>query len=239
MSEGDPTSATQKIEKAPRYWLSMSVRALILLATIVMYFFSLWSSQTEERRRAMSLTEMEPPGDYVQLDIRITGIDPVKALLYERIRLIPKGALAIDRNRPTQDLTLLLNSVAGQQTIHFPKGERIEPIDAAINLAGDNNKYPFDLYRADLDVLVSQKVARAPVGVPFVGPDALSDPTESGDLVVGVGDLEQSVPLPVRERVDASIPQFKFNGSVTHDDVKKLTQTRISARRANKSYSRP
>lgn len=233
MSEGDPTSATPKVEKAPRYWFSRTVRAMVLLAIVALYFFSLWSSQTEENRRAMNMTEVEPSGDYVQLDIRITGIDPVKGLLYERIRLIPRGAIAMDRNRPAQDLTLLLNSVAGQQTIHLPKGERIDPIDAAINLVGDNNKYPFDIYRADLDVLVSQKVARTPVEVPFLSPDVLSDPTEPGGLVVGAGDLEESIPLPVRERVNASIPQFKFNGSVMHDDVKKLTRTHISARRAN------
>ncbi|WP_172838256.1 DUF4436 family protein [Terriglobus roseus] len=211
----------------------MTVRALILLGIATMYFISLWFSQTEESRRALALTEAASADDYVQLDIRITGIDPVKALLYERIRLSPRGTLAIDRNRPAEDLTLLLNSVAGQQTIHFAKGERIEPVDAAVNLVGDNNKYPLDIYRADLDVLVSKKVARAPLGVPFVGPEPLVDPTEPGGLVVGAGDLEQSVPLPVRERVDASIPQFKFKGTVTHDDVKKLTQTHIAARRAN------
>lgn len=233
MSESGPTSAPPKSEKPPRYWLSRTVRAMVLLGIAALYLFSLWSSQTEEGRRAITLTETASSEDYVQLDIRITGIDPVKALLYERIRLIPRGKLAIDRNRPAEDLTLLLNSVAGQQTIHFPKGERIEPIDAAVNLVGDNNKYPFDIYRADLDVLVSQKVARAPAGVPFVGPDVLSDPIEPGGLVVSAGDLEQSIPLPVLERVNASIPQFKFNGSITHDDVEKVTRTQIAARRAN------
>lgn len=232
MLESTPTPSTPKA-KAPRYWLSMTFRALILLGIIIMYCVSLWFSQTEESRRALTLTEATATDDYVQLDIRITGIDPAKALLYERIRLSPRGTLAIDRNRPAQDLTLLLNSVTGQQTVHFPKGERIEPVDAAINLVGDNNKYPLDIYRADLDVLVSKKVARAPVGGPFVGPDPLFEPVEPGGLVLGAGDLEQSVPLPVRERVDASIPQFKFNGTVTHDDVKMLTQTHVSARRAN------
>lgn len=233
MSESDPMSAAPNIERSRRYWLSRTVRAMVLLATAALYLFSLWSSQTEESRRAITLTETPRSEDYVQLDIRITGIDPVKALLYERIRLIPRGKLAIDRNRPAQDLTLLLNSVSGQQTIHFPKAERIEPIDAAVSLSGDINKYPFDVYRADLAVLVSQKVVRAPVGVPFGGPDVLSDPIEPGGLVVSAGDLQQSIPLPVLERVNASIPQFKFKGTITHDEVEKLTRTEISARRAN------
>jgi hypothetical protein len=233
MPVADPTSGAPKTETAPRYWLSKTVRALVLLALAILYFSSLWNSQTEEGRRAMSLTETASTADYIQLDIRVTGVDPVKGLVYERIRLSPRGALGIDRNRPAQDLTLLLNSVTGQQTVHFPKGERIGPLDAATNLLGDNNKYPFDVYRADLDVLVSQKVERTPVEVPLVGPDVLLDPAEPGGLVVGSGDLEKSVPLPVRERVEASIPQFKFKGAVTRDDRKQLTHTHISVRRAN------
>lgn len=233
MPESDPSSVAAEIEKAPRYWFSRTVRGAVLVALVALYLFSLWSSQTEESRRAITLTETASSEDYVQLDVRVTEIDPVKALLYERIRLIPRGKFAIDRNRPAQDLTLLLNSVAGQQTIHFPKGERIEPIDAAVSLVGDSNKYPFDLYRADLDVLVSQKLMRASVKVPFGGPNVPLEPIEPGGLVVSAGDLEKSVPLPVLERVNASIPQFKFNGSITHDDAEKVTRTEISARRAN------
>ncbi|WP_047489030.1 DUF4436 family protein [Terriglobus sp. TAA 43] len=233
MSKNNPTSPGPKIEKAHRYWISRTTRAIVLLALGALYLLSLWSSHTEESRRSITLTEAASSEDYVQMDVHVTDIDPVKALLYERIRLIPRGKFAIDRNRPAQDLTLLLNSVTGQQTIRFPKGERIEPIDAAVSLVGDSNKYPFDVYHADLDVLVSEKAARAPVKIPFGGPDVLSDPIEPGGLVVSAGDLEKDIPVPVLERVSASIPQFKFKGSITHDDADKLTRTEISARRAN------
>lgn len=145
---------------------------------------------------------------------------------------MPLGALARDENTPAKNLTLLLNSVSGQQSVSFPKGRRIEPVGATTVLAGDTNKYPFEAYRADIDAVVSIP-AKQSVEQLHIDTLGIAESIDPEDLIVGVGDLTHSQLVPICEKVTASIPQFKFSGVVERDGTHKLTHTHISSRRAN------
>jgi hypothetical protein len=102
----------------------------------------------------------------------------------------------LDKARPAVDLKLLINSVSGKQTILYPKGERISPVDFVSVLTGNPNRYPFDRYTSDIDLLVTAPVPPAPrsarparpapppppvvAPAPVAAPPAAAQPAPSG-----------------------------------------------------------
>ena len=127
-----------------------------LLGVVIIYFVVVWLGMTEESRRSLTITKNSATSDdYVVVNVKVTSVDEVQGLLHERIRLIPKGRFAIDRSTPAVDLKMLINSVSGKQTVMYPKGERISPVDFTSVLSGNLNRYPFDRYNSDIDILVT------------------------------------------------------------------------------------
>jgi Domain of unknown function (DUF4436) len=138
-------------------------RVAVVLAMVAVYLFVVWMGLTEESRRSLILAKSSATtGDYVIVNVKVTGIDAPQGLLHERIRLIPMGRFAADRATPAVDLKLLINSVSGKQTVEYPKGERISPVDFTSVLSGNLNRYPFDRYISDIDLLVTAAVPPAP-----------------------------------------------------------------------------
>jgi hypothetical protein len=128
----------------------------ILFAVAIVYCVVVWLGMTEESRRSLTITKNSPVNDdYVVVNVKVTSVDEAQGLLHERIRLIPKGRFAIDRSTPAVDLKMLINSVSGKQTVMYPKGERISPVDFTSVLSGNLNRYPFDRYSSDIDILVT------------------------------------------------------------------------------------
>jgi hypothetical protein len=209
------------------------LRLLFFACIAAVYFAALWMGTTEERRRILNFDEPRPNGDYVLVDITVTAVDAVHGLLSVRVRPIPMGKFALDRNTPSTNLKLFLNSISGGQTTAFPKSVRITPIDTTILLSGNPNQYPFDLYGSTLDVLVTTP-KRAPEISPFVIENELdTSPIETGSLVIGQSDLTNSESVPIVESVHASVLGFKFAGLVTREGDHKLAHTNFSLRRAN------
>jgi hypothetical protein len=226
-------------------------RLAVVLGVLVVYGVFVWRGLTEESRRSLILAKTSAStGDYVIVNVKVTAVDEAQGLLRERIRLIPVGRFAVDRATPAVDLKLLINSVSGKQTVVYPKGERIAPVDFTSILSGNLNRYPFDKYVSDIDVLVTAPVPpvppaprapRAPRAPP--APEAAPVPEEAPEevvvdplattLVVGASDLNKSEPVSINENFVASIPGVKFEGQVTEDDAYKLMRTSLVMRRAS------
>ena len=51
---------------------------------------------------------------------------------------------------PANGFQALTNNVRSQQEFDFPKGKRMNRIEAVFPLNGELNKYPFDYYRTTL-----------------------------------------------------------------------------------------
>jgi Domain of unknown function (DUF4436) len=232
-------------------------RLAVLLGMVAVYFVVVWLGLTEESRRSLILAKTSASSDdYVRVNVKVTAIDTVQGLLHERILLIPMGRFAVDKTTPAVDLTLLMNSVSGKQTVVYPKGERISPVDFTSVLSGNLNRYPFDRYTSDLDLLVTAPVpppppapraSRAPPASP--APSESSAPvaaapvpeeassTDDADplataLVVGTNELNKSETVSINENFVASIPGVRFEGEVTQNDTLKLMRTSIVMRRA-------
>jgi hypothetical protein len=209
------------------------VRVVAVLAVLAFYLTVVWFGLTEESRRALVIRGANPASDdYVTINLRVTLVDTALGLLHGRIRVIPMGRFAKDEATPASDLTLLMNSVSGKQTVVFPAGERIYPIDFTSVLVGNQNRYPFDKYTSNIEFLVitpTPKPAPLPEETP---PVETLDPLES-PLIVGSSDLVQSETVTIKENFSVSIPGFKFEGNVAPVGEYKLMHSAVTIRRAH------
>ncbi len=211
---------------------SRAVRVAAVLAILAFYLTVVWLGLTEEGRRALAIKGATPGSDdYVIINVRVTLVDTALGLLHGRIRIIPMGRFAQDEATPASDLTLLMNSVSGKQTVVFPGGERIYPIDFTGVLVGNQNRYPFDKYISNIEFVVitpTPKPAPLPEETP---PVETLDPLES-PLIVGSSDLVQSETVTIKENFSVSIPGFKFEGNVAPVGEYKLMHSTVTIRRA-------
>ncbi len=208
-------------------------RVSAVLAVILIYCTVLWMGLTEESRRSLTLVQSSATdNDFVIANVRVTSIDTAQGLLHGRIRLIPMGRFAIDKTTPTANLTLLINSASGKQSVVFPKNERIVAIDFSCVLSGNQNRYPFDHYSTDIELVITAPAKKKAPPLPEDTLDQNADPLAT-TLIVGASDLDNSEPVPIKENFVASIPGIKFDGTVTENNTYKLMQTSVAMRRAN------
>jgi hypothetical protein len=208
------------------------IRILVIGLIGAFYFLVLWFGLTEENRRVLSIEEHQPGGDFVFADIGVTAVDIQDGLLSLRIRLIPMGKLAIDRNTPSTDLKLFINSVSGNQATILQKGVRMAPIEASIPLTGNPNHYPFDVYRGNLDLLVAAQT-KAATPTPVRKGDVDNQAIQTESLIVGENDLTHSETVPIVESIHAAILGIKFKGVVTRENDHELARINFTLRRAN------
>ena len=212
--------------------LSKTSRIFIVLAMVAIYSIVVWLGLTERSRRSLSLSESSAStNDFVIINTTVTSIDTAQGLLHERIRLVPEGKFAVDKTTPATDLKLLINSASGKQTVIFPKGERIFPIEFTSILTGNQNRYPFDTYMTYIDVLVTAPAAKVSQVVPEENLQTDADPL-STTLVVGTSDLDHSETISIDEHLTASIPGVRFEGDVAKNDRNHVMRATISMRRA-------
>jgi hypothetical protein len=218
-------------------FLNKIIRVVFVIGIIAIYITVLWMGLTEESRRSLNIVKSSASSvDFVTVNVRVTSVNTSQGLIYERIRLIPMGRFALDKATPATDLRLLVNSVSGRQVAIFPKGERIVPIEVTSVLAGNQNRYPFDHYSTDIDLLVTTPVKKKVQPLPEQKLENPTDPLAT-TLVVGTNDLDSSETVPINENLTAIFSGIKFDGTVTVDDAYKLMHTTIEMRRANNVIS--
>ena len=78
------------------------------------------------------------------ISMLVTAVNPSAHELMAQISLRPQGILAQDEVTPAVNLKLLTNNVRSQQEFDFPKGQRMNRVEAVFPLNGELNRYPFD-----------------------------------------------------------------------------------------------
>jgi hypothetical protein len=215
------------------HFLNKAIRILFVIGIMAIYLTVLWLGFTEESRRSLTIVKSSASsGDFVTINVQVTSVNTSQGLIYERIRIIPMGRFARDKATPATDLKLLINSASGKQVVIFSKGEHIVPIEVTSLLSGNQNRYPFDRYSTDIDILVTAPVKKKVQPPPEQKLDGTVDPLTTS-LLVGTSDLDRSETVPINENFTAAFAGIKFNGTVTEDDTYKLMHTTIEMRRAN------
>src|SRR5882672_4137038 len=204
----------------------------LLGLVIVFYAAVLLRNLHESERRSLQLNEIPIAEDYVGIALRIVAVNPATSEMTARISFRLTGNLAKDPATPSVDLKLLLNEIRGPQEIDFPRGRRINPIEAVFSLDGNVNQYPFDRYSSSIWMMVTKKPSVVRPSRAQTGKHKKTAPLETvGGLVLAVP--QESEPLPIVSSMDASIPGLKVEGQSVERGGEGIEGFKMTVRRAD------
>lgn len=185
----------------------------LIVLIVVFYLAVLLRNLHESERRSLQLTETPVAGDHVSVSLRVVSVNTGSSEMTARVSFRLDGDLAKDPVTPAIDLQLFLNDIRGRQSIEFPRGRRIEPIQAVFSLDGNVNQYPFDRYDIAIRIMAAKRSHTAPPTQPLTGnagENAVSPSETESNLFVAAP--RQSELLPIVSSIAASIPGVKFEG---------------------------
>ena len=172
--------------------LKSRIPQIVPLLAGLIYAGLLVRNLREHQHRTFHLHSDSSATDNVRIPIRILSTDlnngEVKAIMGFELH----GKIAIDAATPAVDLKLYLNSSRGPREIEFPKGKRLNSVEAVFDAAGDVDGYPFDQYAASM----SAKMVIPP------RPTA----EEKRESVT----LEHDTPVPIEVDFSGSAPGVRF-----------------------------
>jgi hypothetical protein len=214
-------------------WRRIVVLGLIVLVGII-YSGTLLRNLNESDRRSLQLKEAPMEGDHISVSLRVISVNLANSEVTARMSFRVNGELAKDPVTPSVDLTLFLNAIRGPQEITFPRGRRINPIEAVFPLDGNANNYPFDKYGSSIWIMVTKKPvqARRPSmpSIESTPHESLPDEAAS-DLFIAAP--QESEPVPVRSSMIASIPGVKFEGKTMDRPDQGMEGFNLVVRRAD------
>ena len=208
-------------------------RLLLFFIIAFAYCFVLLRGLNEGSRRSLQLRDDTDAADHIVISVLVTGVNPATQELTAQISLRPQGALAQDEVTPAVDVKLLTNNVRSQEQFDFPKGKRMNRIEAVFPLNGELNKYPFDHYGTTLWLLITTPARKAQPKTTKIPEDIEQQAPQREQLTVGATALQQSTPIPLTVNLSASTPGIKFEGSVSRESGRKVTGIDLKIRRAD------
>jgi Domain of unknown function (DUF4436) len=217
----------------------VSLKTLLILSLLITYFTILVRSLNEAQRRSLQLRDDTDSADHVLVSVLVTGVNPVTHELTAQIGLRPQGALAQDEVTPAADFQLLTDNVRGQQEFDFPKGKRMNRIEAVFPLNGELNRYPLDQYRTTLWFLMTTpaREKKPQTSNALQSPEAPRSAQEEGfrgeHLAVGTTALQRSTTVPLTITLSASTPGMKFEGAVSRKSSLEPAGIELKTRRAD------
>jgi Domain of unknown function (DUF4436) len=211
-------------------------RLLLAFLFLMIYLVTLARGFTESSRRSLQLRDETVSADHIFVSVIVTNVNPARQELTAQLRFRLAGEIARDEVTPAVDLKLLINNF-GQQEFDFPKGRRMNRIEASFPLNGELNKYPLDRYESNLWVLVTTPASKETSKAPRL-PEATGEPSIlSDELTVGTSALQQNNPIPISLALTASVPGIKFVGQTTRSEESQLMRIALKLRRADSVIS--
>ena len=209
-------------------------RKLILSAFLVfVYCFVLVRGLNEGSRRSLQLRDNTDVADHIVISVLVTAVDPSTQELTAQISFRPQGALAQDEVTPAVNLKLLTNNVRSPQEFDFPKGSRMNRINAVFPLNGELNRYPFDRYDTTLWILMTTPARKKQPKTSNIPESAEGQALQGDELAVATNALQQSTAVPLTISLSASTPGLKFEGNVSRESSLKVTGVGLKIRRAD------
>jgi hypothetical protein len=215
------------IARSPRWRIGLAV------LVVAFYLVVLFRNLGESERRSLQLSETPTVGDSVSVLIRVTAVNVSDSELTARIRFRLTGSIAKDPVTPAVDLKVLLNDIRGSQEIDFPRGRRMNSIQAIFSLDGNMNRYPFDIYRTSLRMVVTKGASVVRSQVPTDQTDQQTAPTSETDSGLWVSAPQEGESVPIVSAIAASLPGLKFDGNRVEHPGKGMEGFNLAVRRAD------
>lgn len=211
-------SASQAQGAPKRNIVSLIIVAIALLLLVIGYVTVLRGYKSEGDNRSFHISDKQTAGnDYVKVDLKVIGVDPIKGDMTVRMAFNPEGAMQKDEFSPANDITLFINSATGKQEHKFEKGKRMNPMDVTIPLDGQASDYPFDSHEAVLEMIMTTPVKA----------EAKSEqPKETGDEAPAAAApkpqekasfYDTNEPVPMAVDFEGSIPGLKLEAEKDKD----------------------
>jgi hypothetical protein len=209
------------------------LRVGLTILFVAFYLAVLSRNLNESERRSLALSEPPIAGDHVSILVSVAAVNVSSSELVARIRFRLEGSVAQDPVTPAVDLKLFVNDFRGSQEIEFPRGRRMNSIQASFSLDGNINKYPFDYYRTSIRMVITKGTRVVPSHLATDKTDqaasALAE-TESGFWVTAP---QESESLPIASSIAASLPGLKFDGERVERPGKGMEGFNLVVRRAD------
>ena len=180
----------EKLGLKPKEILWGSISLIIFIA-IFLFVFKMYLSEGEKRKA--EYTDAPNTEDYLEVDIKVVGVDPIKGDLNTRITMWPNGKYMNAKEFLTENVNFYINAATGKQEYNFQKGKIMNPIEVTFGLYGQVNDYPLDIHEA---LLVA--VAEIPVKV-SANQNADSMNAEMGEII------------PLKVNFNAFLHGYKFD----------------------------
>ncbi len=208
---------------------------LILLTFVIFFSGTVWRNLGEGGRRSLHLQEEAGLDDAVLISATVISVNPAARELTANLEFQPTGKVAEDEVTPRTDLRLLINNIHGKQEYEFPKGKRMNPLEATFSLQGDINRYPLDRYTTTLSFFMTTpvvtKVPVRPRPAPSKDQKKKKSKSQPAELAVGEITLLRNVQVPVAISMSASIPGMKFDGRMSQNSEVKFKTIELMLRR--------
>ena len=188
---------------------------------------------TESARRSLLLRDETDIADRVFISVVVTDASPSAHELTAQLGFRLAGDVAKDDVTPAVDLKLLINNVRGQQEFDFPKGKRMNRIEAVFPLGGEVNKYPFDRYDTTVWLLMTTPARDVQLQSPKLPANIPEITQQADELAVSSSALLRNAPVALSVSLSASIPGIQFKGNVARGKIQEPTGIALHLARAN------
>jgi flagellar basal body-associated protein FliL len=209
-------SATQVQPAGKRNIIGIVIVAIAAFLLAFAYVTVLRGYKSEGANRSFHISDKQSTGDdYIKVDLKVIGVDPIKGDMTVRIAFNPEGDLQKDEFSPAQDMTLYINSATGKQEHKFEKGKRMNPMDVTISLDGQASDYPFDSHEAELTMFMTTPAQAEAKPEP---PKETSDEAPSAPKPQAKASIfDTNEPVAMSVDFEGSIPGLKLEAEKDKD----------------------
>ena len=210
----------------------IAIAAIVLL--IIAYATVLTGYSREGADRSMYITDKAHAGnDNIEVNVRISAVDPVKGDMTARMNFEVHGAMAKDELTLAKDITLFVNSASGKQEHKFEKGKRMNPVEVTVPMEGQASDYPFDVHDAELWLLMTTPVkeqtqAKEPAEQESAEHSATPPKPQTQESV-----FDRNEPVPIAVEFFGSIPGLKLEATKDKDSDVGITGVEMKISRSS------
>lgn len=211
--------------------LFVALLAFVVFLALYALVLRAYHQETEDRAAAITDDTEELGDNRIDTYAKIVSADPVKGDVIVRIEFVPEGAFTSDDGATlNRDLQFYVSSATGKQIYEFPKGKRMNPVEATVDMyEGEPMDYPFDQHKAQLTYYFDfQEPATAHADKPAAASKAEDAATEEASDAA-----EDDATIPIALNLHGSVSGLKIDAVKSKESTDEVVSLDLSITRAH------